>query len=940
MEYKDTLNLPKTSFPMKANLPNREPETAKFWKSMDIYSKIRQARSGCAKYILHDGPPYANGHIHLGHVLNKTLKDIVIKYKTMQGLDSPYVPGWDCHGLPVEHQLFKELGITKADISQVDFRKKAHDYAMNFVNVQREEFKRLGIFGDWSKPYLTLRKSYEAAIIRSFSRLVEEGYIYKGLKPVNYCYTCETALAEAEVEYEDHTSPSVYVKFKVKENSLQPTPCTLQLGDNTFILIWTTTPWTLIANVATAVHPDFEYAVIKTGKQNIILAKHMLEQVLEKLSIKDYEVLSILKGSQLEGLVYEHPLGLREGKVVLADYVSMEEGTGCVHTAPGHGQEDYMTGLKYKLPIVMPVNSKGVFEEEAGDFKGLNVHKANPSIIDKLKELKLLLCEDKISHSYPHCWRCKNPIIFRATEQWFMSIDHNGLRKKLLDETDKVEWIPPQGKERISSMIENRPDWCLSRQRYWGVPIPVFICKGCKKHIADHKLIDRFADIVEKEGVDAWFTMDIKEILPDGYSCDCKSREFEKGKDIVDVWFESGVSHQAVLKGNSILSYPADIYLEGSDQHRGWFQSALITSMAIDKHAAFKSVLTHGFTVDGEGRKMSKSLGNVIAPQEIIKDYGADILRLWVASSDYNDDVRISGNILSRLTEAYRKIRNTARFILGNIADFDPQKDPIPYKDLLEIDRWAISRAHSLVNEISSYYDSFQFHKAYHSLYGFCITEMSNFYLDILKDRLYTSKSDSLHRRSAQTAMHEVLKTLVAAIAPIMIFTAEEIWQNMPKLKNMPESVHLNLWPNPDSLKIDKDLEVKWQEIGNFRDTVLKLLEENRASGIIGSSLEAKVIIYTEGDEARSSLKGDEKLLQDIFIVSQVEIRSQRPPDKAAKYENMPQISIIIEKAEGEKCGRCWNYSTSVGESGDYPDICHRCNLVLESMKGEIYKDE
>ncbi|NQT89634.1 MAG: isoleucine--tRNA ligase [Candidatus Omnitrophica bacterium] len=917
MSYKETLNLPKTDFPMKANLPQREPDTEKFWQGMDIYARIIESRPDDKRYTLHDGPPYANGHIHIGHALNKTLKDIVIKYKTMRGFRAAYIPGWDCHGLPVEHQLLKKLKIRKEQIGQAEFRKSAHDYAMGFVDIQREEFERLGVFADWQRPYLTLDKAYEESIIRSFGKLVEAGYIYKGLKPVNYCYRCETALAEAEVEYEDHTSPSVYVKFKLKSGC--------QLTDDAYMLIWTTTPWTLIANVAIAVHPDSEYAKIETTAGNLILAKSLLDQVAEASAIDDYKVLDVVKGKELEGAAYEHPFGLREGKVVLADYVSMEEGTGCVHTAPGHGQDDYATGLKYKLDVVMPVDGKGNFTEEAAEFKGMNVHKANPVIIDKLKQLKALLHSDSLTHSYPHCWRCKSPIIFRATEQWFMSVDHNGLRKKVLGEIEKVRWVPSQGQERISSMVEGRPDWCLSRQRYWGVPIPVLLCKKCDKPIADSKFISHFADIVKEKGCDAWFTMEMAELLPKGYRCPhCSGSEFERGRDILDVWFESGVSHQAVVKGREELSFPADLYLEGSDQHRGWFQSALITSMAIDGESAFKSVLTHGFVVDGEGRKMSKSLGNVLAPQDIIKHYGADILRLWVASSDYKDDVRISDKILARLTEAYRKIRNTGRFILGNLYDFDPERDAVDYEKLLEVDKWAVSRAHSLLKDIAGLYEGFQFHKIYHALYGFCITDMSNFYLDVVKDRLYISKSDSLERRSCQTAMHEILKVIINAIAPILVFTAEEMWQNMPRDKQMPESVHLSAWPDAESLKSDKALEAKWQGFIEIRDAVLKVLELKRGSGIIGSSLEAKVIIYTESDEIYASLKDYEQQLSALFIVSQALLLKEKAPADALGSEDLSGVFVKVDKADGEKCPRCWNYSPSVTK-----DVCQRCQEAL-----------
>ncbi|MFH1645461.1 MAG: isoleucine--tRNA ligase, partial [Candidatus Omnitrophota bacterium] len=880
----------------------------------------------------------ANGHIHIGHALNKTLKDIVIKYKSMWGFDADYVPGWDCHGLPVEHQLLKKLKKRKDEIEKVPFREKARDYALNFVQLQRDEFERLGIFGAWDKPYLTLNKVYEEQIIRSFAKLVKEGYIYKGLKPVNYCYKCETALAEAEVEYEEHSSPSVFVKFNIKDKELKISgKGSVGLNSDTYIVIWTTTPWTLIANVAVAVHPDFDYVLIEAGAQNLIMAKDLYKQVLQKCGVENYSVKIEFKGADLEGVNYSHPFQLREGKVVLANYVSMEDGTGCVHTAPGHGQEDFQTGMKYKLPIEMPVDEKGNFFQGLDELIGMNVHKADPIIIDKLKQCSLLMFSEKVGHSYPHCWRCKSPIIFRATEQWFMSIDHNDLRSKLLDIVKKVVWYPAKGEERISAMIGSRPDWCLSRQRYWGVPIPVFKCKKCKIWIADDKVIDFVADIVKEQGADAWFKLEAKDLLPEGYIChECSGTEFEKGDDILDVWFESGVSHQSVLKTRESLGFPADLYLEGSDQHRGWFQSALITSMAIDKTPAFKSVLTHGFVVDGDGRKMSKSLGNIVAPQEITKKFGADILRLWVASCDYNFDIRISDEIVARLSEAYRKIRNTIRFILGNLYDFDPQKDKVSYQDMLEIDKWALSKTHKLLKEVEQHYDHFQFHKVYHSVYKFCVSDMSNFYLDVLKDKLYTFKHDSLSRRSSQSAMYEVLQVLLASISPILVYTSEEIWQNMPKFKDMPQSVHLSKWPKPEDLKVDDELEEKWQKLIDVRNFVLKVIEEKRSAGIIKSSLQAKVSLYVESDELYSFLSFYGILLKEVFIVSQAEILSEKCPESASLSEEIEGLGVLVSEAEGEKCARCWNYSKEVGNDEKFKEVCPRCKEVLLHMKGDF----
>jgi len=936
MDYKNTLNLPKTDFPMKADLPKREPIFLKKWQDTDIYGQLCKKSAGKDKYVLHDGPPYANGNIHIGHALNKTLKDIIVKYKTMRGLDSPFVPGWDCHGLPVEHQLFKELAITKYQIGQVEFRKKAYSYALKYVAIQKDEFNRLGVFGDWDNPYLTLSREYEEAIVSSFAELVKKGYIYRGLKPVNWCYTCETALAEAEVEYEDHTSPSIFVKFKLEENK--------DFLKDSYLVIWTTTPWTLIGNVAVAVHPDFVYSYIKTAKGNLIIANVRL-RVLSQMGIEKYEVIREAKGKDLEGLIYEHPfMVLRKGKVVLANYVSSEEGTGLVHTAPGHGQEDYLTGIKYKLDIVMAVDAKGNFDSSAGEFKGLNVYDANKLIIDKLNHLGALLLADKVQHSYPHCWRCKSPIIFRATKQWFLNIDHNDLRKRLLESIKEVRWIPQTGQERISSMVELRPDWCMSRQRYWGVPIPALICNQCKEELLDVRVIDNFAEFVAKEGSDSWFIRDVTDLLPENFQCPhCKGKSFSKGSDILDVWFDSGVSHQAVLKKRPQLGgIPCALYLEGSDQHRGWFQSSLIPSICIEGIPPFKNVLTHGHVVDGEGRKMSKSLGNVIPPQDIIKDSGADIVRLWVASSDYNEDIRISKEILTRLSEAYRKIRNTAKFILSNLYDFNPDTDKTEYDKLKRIDKWILWRLQRVLDCVKTAYDDFEFHKAYKGIYDFCNEDLSMYYLDMVKGRLYTYAAKSVERKAAQTAIYGILNVLARIMAPILVFTAEDIWQHIPKEgrdKNI-NSVHLLEWPDRQEIltrleegKIKgsvayKDLEV----IIDLIPGITKVLEEKRVAGIIGSSFDAKINMLTK-DHSRykflESLKGD---LTEIFKVSQVEVSAEDSFGTAAVLNNSyPDIAIEISKACGRKCERCWNYSESVGSHKEHSLICEKCVAVVVS---------
>jgi isoleucyl-tRNA synthetase len=920
IDYKSTLNLPQTKFPMKADLPKGEPLILGDWTAKDIYKLISKKSVNKPKYILHDGPPYANGDIHIGHALNKTLKDIIVKFKTMQGFDSAFVPGWDCHGLPVEHQLFKELGITKHQISQVEFRKKAYDYAQRYVSIQRDQFIRLGVFGDWKNPYLTLSFDYEEAIVRAFGELVEAGYIYRGLKPVNWCYKCETALAEAEVEYEDRLSPSIYVKFKLDE--------TKDYLLDTHLLIWTTTPWTLIANVAVTVHPEFIYIYIKTNKGNLILAKDLLTSVLSQGGIDKYEIIREIKGKDLEGLIYTHPLGLRKGRVVLADYVSREEGTGLVHTAPGHGNEDYLTGIKYKLDIIMPVDEKGNFDAGAGEFKGLNVYDANKAVIDKLKIIGALLYQTQVQHSYPHCWRCKTPIIFRATKQWFMNLEHRDLRNKLLSAIDKeVRWIPGAGRERISAMVKLRPDWCLSRQRYWGVPIPAIICDHCKEEFLDTKVIAKFIEFVEREGSDSWFKRNVDDFIPDGFKCPhCKNNKFSKGLDILDVWFDSGVSHQAVLKKRKELDFPCELYLEGSDQHRGWFQSSLIPSMCIEAKPPFKSVLTHGFVVDGEGRKMSKSLGNVISPLDIIKDYGADILRLWVASSDYNEDIRISPQILSRLSEAYRKIRNTVRFILSNLYDFNPQTDKVNHDSLRKIDKWILFRLESMLEFVTKAYDDFEFYKAYKAVYDFCNEELSMYYLDMAKGRLYTYETRSIERRAAQTAIYEILNVLTRLIAPIFVFTAEEIWQNIPREKIDAEvsSVHLLSWPGRNAL-FAQDIESELKIIIDLIPDIAKALELKRQANQIGSSFDAQIILLTNSDFRYTYLESLKDGLPEIFKVSQVNIERKEKLDTGTISSKYLDISIVVDKAQGSKCLRCWNYSILVGKSEKHPLICERC---------------
>jgi isoleucyl-tRNA synthetase len=921
MDYKTTLNLPKTDFPMKANLKDLEPRMIGKWQQEKIYGLIQKQADGRKSYILHDGPPYANGHIHIGHALNKILKDIIVKFKSMEGFKSPYVPGWDCHGLPIEHQVLKNLGSKKEGMSQNEIRKLCREYAEKFIDIQREEFKRLGVFGDWDNPYLTMNYAYEASIVREFGKFVGHGGVYKGKKPVYWCGSCETALAEAEVEYADHESPSAYVRFDLlnAEKALSSLK-----GKKVSIVIWTTTPWTLVANLAVALHPEFDYVAAEADGQVLILAEGLLKQSMEKFGITEYKVIEKFKGRKLEGLKARHPFIDRDSLVILGDHVTLEAGTGAVHTAPGHGQEDYEAGLRYGLDIYAPVDYKGRFTKEAGEFAGQYVFKANKGIIELLKGTNALLAEERIVHSYPHCWRCKSPVIFRATEQWFISMKTNDLLKKAVENIHRVTWVPAWGKDRILGMMENRPDWCISRQRAWGVPIIAFTCKQCGLTLAKKEWVDYVADLVEKEGADAWFIHPSSELLPPGTTCACGGTDFEKEMDILDVWFDSGVSHAAVLRARKDLSWPADMYLEGSDQHRGWFQSSLLTSVATTDRAPYNSVLTHGFTVDGSGKKMSKSAGNVVAPQEVIDKYGAEVLRLWVSAADYRDDIRISQEILTHLAEAYRRIRNTSRYFLGNLADFNPETDRVADKDLLEIDRWALLRLQKLIQRIETAYDDFEFHVVFHSLHNFCAVDMSAFYLDILKDRLYTAKQTSRERRSGQTTMHAILSAMIRLMAPVLSFTADEVWSYMQESAKA-KSVFLASFPTVEEKYIDAALEARWDRILAVRGEAAKVLEALRRDKKIGHSLDAGVTLYAE-PELNKFLTGYKNDLAFIFIVSSVEIAKESDaPADAYTSDVVKGLKITAGPARGTKCGRCWMYQESVGTVKDHPEICSRC---------------
>ena len=928
MDYSKTLNLPETEFPMRAGLPEREPEFLKYWEENKIYEKKQELHAGHKKFVLHDGPPYANGKIHMGTALNKILKDIIMKYKYAQGFDTPYVPGWDTHGMPIEHAAIKNLGLNRHELDTLVLRKECHDYALKWIDEQRTDFKRLGVLGDWDHPYITMTHDYEAVQIHVFGEMAKKGYIYKGKKAVYWCPHCETALAEAEIEYGEEKSPAIFVKMPlVKDNGMLPEAAQ---GKPAYIVIWTTTPWTMPANVAIALHPDFEYAWVECEGEILFMAKEMLEAV-GKVCKKDLSnIIGTCKGKDMEYAECRHPFETidRKSLVVLADYVTLEAGTGCVHTAPGHGADDFETGVRYNLPIICPVDGSGKLTAEAGaDFAGMFVFDANVPIIKYLAWLNRLFGKENIRHQYAHCWRCKNPIIYRATEQWFASVD--GFREEALNAiANDVQWIPSWGEARIHNMVADRHDWCISRQRVWGVPIPIFYCEDCNEHLVNDDTINAVADLFAKEGSDAWWAHSAEEILPQGTKCPkCGGTHFRKESDIMDVWFDSGSSHAAVCKTRPELAWPADMYLEGSDQHRGWFQSSLLTSVATEGKAPYHAVLTHGYVVDGEGRKMSKSVGNTVAPQEVIAQYGADIIRLWAASSDYKADIRISKEILKQLSEVYRKIRNTIRYILGNTNDFNYETDKVEFKDMLELDRWALMHMQLLKKEVSAAYESYDFHVLYHAIHNFCSVEMSSYYLDILKDRLYAYKADSFERRSAQTAMYEIMLDLVVMIAPVLSFTMEEVWQFMKKPASMPESVFMMPWPECKEEYIDEALESKWDNFIEIRSEITRVLEGARRAKTIGHSLDAKVELHATG-EALAILRSVEGDLATLLIVSQAKLVEGLAGGVEATGRE--DLKVTVQAAEGEKCERCWIYSDTVGKDAEHPTVCARCAAALK----------
>ena len=913
-DYGKTLNLPQTDFPMRANLPENEPKIQADVFENDLYEKMLKKNEGKEPFVLHDGPPYANGEIHIGHALNKILKDTIVRYKNLKGFYTPFIPGFDTHGMPTEKKAIEKLGLNRDAIPVNEFRDTCKGFTEDYKDKQIEGFKRLGVIADWKDPYITYEPRMEAKQLGVFAKMYQKGFIYKGLKPVYWCTDCETALAEAEIEYKDIDSNTAYVKFPVVDGK------GLVKRDDTYVVIWTTTPWTLPGNTMIAVGEDIDYTVVRVGTERLIFAKELVESVMQKAGITEYETEEEFKGKALAGVVCKHPFLDRTSTVVTGseDTVDVElgTGTGCVHCAPSYGKEDYLLGLKHNSEIIVTVDSKGVQRGEgAGPFKDMYYAKSDKEIIKWLEENNLLLHSEKVNHSYPHCWRCKKPVIFRATSQWFASVD--GFRKETLEAIKDVKWYPAWGEDRITKMIEDRNDWCISRQRTWGVPIPIFYCKDCEKEYVTDESLEKVVNIVKEQGTNAWYGMSEKELMPENAKCSCGCTEFKKETDIMDVWFDSGSTHESVLAERGLPE--ANMYLEGSDQYRGWFQSSLLTSIATKGKAPYKEVLTHGYTVDEQGRKMSKSIGNVVAPQEIIKESGADVLRLWVLSSDYKSDVSVSKNIIKQVTEVYRKIRNTARYILGNTSDFDVNS-PVAYEDLKEIDKWALTRLNKLVKDCTNACDSYDFHEAYHAINQFCVVDMSQFYLDIIKDRLYTSKTDSVERRAAQTTMYEILSVLVRILAPMTCFTAEEIWKFMPHRDGEnTESVMLEYYPKVNPVYENEALGLKWERLIKVKDEVAKKLEVARANKEIGLSLAAKVTLFVEGDEFEF-LKGQEELLKEIFIVSDVEICANR-----RNADEEVAIGVKVETAEGEKCERCWMISKTVGENPEHPTICHRC---------------
>jgi len=937
LELKKTLNLPKTDFSMKANLPQNEPKWLERWEKMEIYAKIRESRRGAPSYVLHDGPPYANGAIHEGHALNKCLKDFVVKSKTMAGFDSPYVPGWDCHGLPIEIKVDEALGRKKLEMPPIAVRKKCREYAEKYLNIQRDQFKRLGILGRWEQPYSTMSSQYESVIVRQLFNFMENGAVYKGLRPVYWCIHDKTALAEAEIEYANRTSPSVWVKYRLTSDPAKIDPALA--GKKVSTIIWTTTPWTLPASMAVAFHPDLEYVALEHNGEFYIVAEALAAATVNSCSLTDASAAARFPGRQLEYATFAHPFLDRSILGVLANYVTTEQGTGAVHTAPSHGADDFYTGAKYKLDQRTNVDEAGRMQNGLPEYEGKTVFQANQPIIELLKSRGVLMAEAKIEHSYPHCWRCHNPVIFRATEQWFISmeapVEDSTLRQRSLDEIKKVKWIPAWGEERISNMIATRPDWCISRQRVWGVPIAVFFCEGCGKLLESKESHGAVIDLFAREGADAWYTKEAKDILPAGTRCPgCSGSTFRKETDIIDVWFESGSSHAAVL-GQPGLPWPADLYLEGGDQYRGWFHSSLLVAVGTRGHAPYRAVATNGWTLDPQGRATSKSLGNGIDPIDIAKKLGGEIIRLWVASVDFQEDVTVSEDLMKQVAENYRKVRNTFKYLLSNLPDFEPARHAIKFDDLQPLDKYWLLRTAELSDRIRSFYASFEFHRIYHLLNEFAV-DLSTGFIDVVKDRLYTSAPDSPGRRSAQTATWRIAEALVRLVAPIMSFTSDEIWSFLPRVSGRTESVHLAHFPRAEDITgavadpASADMIWKdFQTLMKVRDAALKALEFARQEKTIGSALEA-VVTVSAPDELAPLLRRYRNDLRFLLIVSGVEVKP------GSGGNGSTPLHVLVEKAPGQKCERCWNYSTHVGENERYPTVCERCSAALAEIEKEL----
>lgn len=918
MEYKDTLLMPKTEFPMRGNLPNKEPQIQEKWAEMNIYEKVQERTKGRPMFVLHDGPPYANGDIHMGHALNKIIKDIIVRFKSMNGYHAPYVPGWDTHGLPIETALTKNKKVKRKEMSVADFRKLCEEYAYDQIDRQREQFMRLGVRGDWFNPYITLKPEYEAQQIKVFGEMAKKELIYKGLKPVYWSPSSESALAEAEIEYQDKRSPSIYVAFPVMDGKGV-------LDESVRIIIWTTTPWTIPANLGISVHPELDYSVVKVNDEKFLIASALLENVTNVLEWENAEVVQTLKGAQLDKVVAKHPIYDRPSLVMLGEHVTTESGTGCVHTAPGHGEDDFIVGQKYGLDVLCPVDAKGYMTEEAVGFEGLFYDEANKPITERLKEAGALLNLSFITHSYPHDWRTKKPTIFRATAQWFASIDK--IRGELLQAINDTKWVPAWGETRLYNMVRDRGDWCISRQRAWGVPIPVFYAENGEEIITD-ETIEHVSKLFREHGSNIWFEKEAKDLLPAGFTHEgSPNGQFTKETDIMDVWFDSGSSHQAVLVERDDLQRPADLYLEGSDQYRGWFNSSLSTGVAVTGKAPYKGVLSHGFALDGEGRKMSKSLGNVVVPSKVMNQLGADILRLWVASVDYQADVRVSDNILKQVTEVYRKIRNTFRFLLGNLVDFNPTVNKVEVEQLREVDRYMLVKLNNLTDKVKNAYEEYEFASIYHAVHNFCTIELSSFYLDFAKDILYIEATDDHARRSIQTVLYETLLALTKLVTPILPHTADEVWGHISFVEE--ESVQLVDMPTTIPVNNAKAIEEKWDAFMTLRDDVLKALEVARNEKVIGKSLNAHVTLYPT-ETTKNLLHSIEESVQQIFIVSGLTISTSsknEAPESAQQFEN---VAIEIAPAEGETCERCWTVTTTVGEDKDHPTLCPRCASVVK----------